>query len=180
MHLMRLWMVPALFAACAAGAAVVYKWTDADGVVHFSDQSAPGAEKIVTAAPASNNGVGAGAPAAPGYPAPGQQHGSNGDSVPSIESPAKEQVFFNDDVVPVRLHIEAGLQAGQTVSWELNGKKLDQGPTTLSFALQSLPRGAYVISATITDPATGGSQSAEGVTFYVRQPSDLAPQHKKS
>jgi len=30
--------------APAAHALVVYKWTDAQGVVHFSDQPVPGAE----------------------------------------------------------------------------------------------------------------------------------------
>ena len=40
----------AALAAFAAQAAVIYKWTDADGVVHFSDQPVPGAEKIYTGA----------------------------------------------------------------------------------------------------------------------------------
>ena len=34
-------------------AAVIYKWTDADGVVHFSDQAVPGAEKILTSSGSS-------------------------------------------------------------------------------------------------------------------------------
>ena len=37
-------------ASFAGQAAVVYKWTDSDGVVHFSDQPVPGAEKITTGA----------------------------------------------------------------------------------------------------------------------------------
>ena len=37
-----------LAGAFPAVAAVVYKWIDADGVVHFSDQPVPGAEKIMT------------------------------------------------------------------------------------------------------------------------------------
>ena len=52
MHLRRMWIGLGLFAALAAGvathAAVVYKWVDADGVVHLSDQPVPGAERIVT------------------------------------------------------------------------------------------------------------------------------------
>ena len=32
----------------AAQGRVVYKWIDAEGVVHFSDQPVPGAEKVFT------------------------------------------------------------------------------------------------------------------------------------
>src|SRR3981189_1798206 len=54
MPLLRVWIALGLVAACAADAAVIYKWTDADGVVHYSDQSVPGAEKIVTSSSSSN------------------------------------------------------------------------------------------------------------------------------
>ena len=43
----------ACLATFAGQAAVVYKWTDADGVVHYSDQPVPGAEKIYTASSAA-------------------------------------------------------------------------------------------------------------------------------
>jgi hypothetical protein len=175
MHLWRHLTVLALFASFAAGAAVVYKWTDKDGVVHFSDQPVPGAEMIITSGAASN-GISAGASHAAPQP-------RNTTATPvaalAIESPAREQVFFNDDVVPVRLHVEPALQPSQTISWNLNGAQLtDQGPQALSFSLQTLPRGTYVIGATLTDSATGNSQTADSVTFYVRQPSALSPQHK--
>ena len=50
MHPRRLWIVLGLLTAVAAQSAVIYKWTDANGVVHYSDQPVPGAEKIITAA----------------------------------------------------------------------------------------------------------------------------------
>jgi hypothetical protein len=179
MHLLRLWIAFGLVAACAADAAVIYKWTDADGVVHYSDQAVPGAEKIVTSS-GSSNGIGGGAHA----PAAGE----TGRTAPSrveftsfaIESPAREQVFFGDELVPVRLNLEPDLQPNQAIRWYLNGAALsDQPPTARSFTLQSLSRGTYQISATITDTVTGESQSSDGVTFYVRQPSELSPQHRK-
>ncbi len=173
-------MALSLFVCLPAAAAVVYKWTDASGVVHFSDQPVPGAEKIVTSGAASN-GISAGSPAVPAAaPKPPGTTG-RGVSVLTIESPAPEQVFFNDDVVSVRLHVEPALLPSQSVTWNLNGQVLtDQSPTALSFALQALPRGTYAVAATVTDSATGDSQTTPSVTFYVRQPSELAPQHKKS
>jgi Domain of unknown function (DUF4124) len=179
MHLLRLWFALGLVAACAVDAAVIYKWTDADGVVHYSDQPVPGAEKIVTSS-SSSNGIGGGgrasSVAAPGKKAPSRIEYTSF----AIGSPAKEQSFFGDEIIPVRLTLDPGLRPNQTISWYLNGSPLtDQAPTATSFSLQSLSRGTYQISATLTDTVTGETQNSEGVTFYVRQPSELSPQHRK-
>jgi hypothetical protein len=178
MHLWRLWIALGLFAAFAAGAAVVYKWTDGDGVVHFSDQPVPGAEKIVTSS-GSTNGIGGTSSSGAGT-TPKSATAAPKVGEATIESPSKEQVFFGDDVIPVRLNLAPELQPTQAIAWKLNGATLDQPRDAISFALQTLPRGTYSISATVTDSASGGSLSTESVTFYVRQPSELAPQHKKS
>jgi len=177
MHLWRL-LIGALFlAAFAAGAAVVYKWVDADGMVHFSDQPVPGAERIVTAGSVTN-GISVGA-SDPGTPSGAQSRTSAAPAF-AIESPAKDQVFFGDDVVSVRLHAEPGPQGTQSIVWTLNGTALtDQPPGARSFALPTLPRGTYVLTATMTGSA-GAPQMSDSVTFYVRQPSELSPQHKKS
>ncbi len=180
MHLWRLWIALTLFAAAAAGAAVIYKWTDVDGVVHYSDQPVTGAEKIVISSVAVN---GFDAPAAPAPPAAAPRKAAGGESrysEISIESPANEQVFFADDVVPVRLHLAPPLQADHVVTWQLNGKRLDdQPPDAVGLSLQGLARGIYSITATVTDPRTGESQTSAPVTFNFRQPSELAPLHQK-
>ena len=49
MHPRRLWILLGLLTAVTAQTAVIYKWTDANGVVHYSDQPVPGAERIITA-----------------------------------------------------------------------------------------------------------------------------------
>jgi hypothetical protein len=41
--------------------------------------------------------------------------------------------------------------------------------------LPTLARGTYVIAATVKDTLTGETQTTDSVTFYVRQPSSLAP-----
>lgn len=177
MHLLRLWTVLGLFAAFAAGAAVVYKWTDKDGVIHYSDQAVPGAEKIVTSS-GSSNGIGGPTQAVTaGTPATKVPSGL-GYSVVTIESPTAEQVFFGDEIVPIRIHVEPALKPDHNIAWQLNGKSLDDQANAATFSLQSLPRGTYSIAATLTDPASGVSQSAGSVTFYVRQPSELAPLNK--
>lgn len=177
MHLRRPWIALCLFAASAAAAAVVYKWTDADGVVHFSDTAVPGAEKILTSS-GSSNGINAGS--SRGSSSSSTQSPPSGEITEiDIESPAQEQVFFGDDAVPIRLHLVPGLTASQTITWHLNGKPVEQAPNALGFVLQPLPRGTYAVAATVTEQATGASKSSESVTFYVRQPSELSPQHKR-
>jgi hypothetical protein len=179
MHLLRLWFALGLVAACAANAAVIYKWTDPDGVVHYSDQPVPGAEKIVTSS-GSSNGIAVGAARGPSIAASKKPPSRLDYAAFAIESPAKEQVFFGDEIIPVRLRLDPDLKPNQTIGWYLNGSPLtDQTPTSRSFTLQSLSRGTYQISATLTDTVTGETQNAEGVTFFVRQPSELSPQHRK-
>jgi hypothetical protein len=161
-------------AAFGGQAAVVYKWTDADGVVHYSDQSVPGAEKIYTAGGTS---AARGSAATDSSPAPGaKKEAALGYTEFAIISPTPEQTFFGDEVVAVNLSLEPALKPEQTITWHLNGKDLED--TSAHFALPHLDRGAYVIAATITDQASGESRTSDSVTFYVRQPSELSPLHK--
>jgi Domain of unknown function (DUF4124) len=169
--------VLASLAAFAGHAAVVYKWTDSDGVVHYSDQSVPGAEKIFTAtsAPAGTVLPGATADAR----APGKTDGSPlGYTQFSITSPTADQTFFGDEIVTVNLALSPALKADQSITWHLSGRQLDQPPTSVHFALPHMDRGTYIIAATITDQESGESRTTDSVTFFVRQPSELSPQHR--
>jgi hypothetical protein len=173
----------ATLAAFAGHAAVVYKWTDADGVIHFSDQPVPGAEKIHTSAGSLNGAV---------APAPTR---SNLDAAPAgaqkeapvlgytefaIAAPVANQTFFGDEPINAGLTLEPPIKANHTLSWRLNGRELeDQGSNSTQIKLPHLDRGTYAIAATITDPQSGESRSTESVTFFVRQPSELSPQHQK-
>jgi Domain of unknown function (DUF4124) len=176
---MHLWRQCLAFAALAAltsvaAATTVYRWTDADGVVHFSDQPEPGAEKV---------------PIGPvrTYEAPKLKPQKKGPDTPpkvpllhlgysnvSISSPAAAQTFF-DEPVPITLNLAPDLMPGHTLTWYLNGSPLDQ--SSENFTIDHLDRGTYTISATITDSNTQETTSAPPVTFYVHQPSILSPQH---
>ena len=175
MHPRQTWLAIGLLTAFTVQAAVIYKWVDADGVVHYSDQSSPGAEKIVTAgasSPAASSARSAAGPiAAPQKTAPGLNY-----SEFAITSPVPEQTFFGDDVVGAHLNLSPSLRPNQTITWHLNGQQLDFPPNAVSITLPRLDRGTYAIAATITDQQTGEAQSSNNITFYVRQPSSLSPQ----
>ena len=111
MHHLRLWIAFGLLAAFAGNAAVVYKWTDADGVVHFSDQPVPGAEKLEVGMGSTRTGTTFGEK----LPAPKTAE----KTVPtkpsdytsfSLSSPSPEQTFFNDDIVTAHLNLDPGLR----------------------------------------------------------------------
>jgi hypothetical protein len=163
-----------LLAAVSVQAAVVYRWVDADGVVHYSDQQTPGAERIMTSAP---NTTAAG-PRAPSN-ASGARKSSN-DSLTysefTITSPQPDQTFFGTDAVPVQLNLSPALKAGQTIAWHMNGRQLDEQRDSVSFSIAQLERGTYSLMATITDQQTGESTNSNSVTFFVRQTSALSPQ----
>ena len=168
----------ASLAAFAAQAAVVYKWTDSDGVVHYSDQPVPGAEKIYTTS--STGGTVTARQAEPASPADSKKPvGALGYSAFALTSPAPEQTFFGDEAISAHLSLEPALLPGHTIIWHLDGGHIeDPGPTATEVTLPHLDRGTYAISATVTDPDSGESRRTDSVTFYVHQPSELSPQHK--
>jgi hypothetical protein len=178
MHPCRSWIALGLFAALTAHSAVIYKWTDANGVVHYSDQPVPGAEKIITAGKASINTYSASPGSNPSGP---QAKAGTGTPVPAaiaITSPQTGQTFFNDEPISVSLS-KTTLDPEQSVTWHLNGKELtDQTPGTTQFVLPNPGRGTFAIAATITNQATGDVQTTTSVTFYVHEPSLLSPQHR--
>lgn len=177
------WIVIGLIAAITAQAGTIYKWTDADGVIHFSDQPHPGATKVETSGTMSTySGAAASGTARPPTPPPaaGQKNpDEHGYQILALSSPAKEQSFFNDDPVGASLALSPGLKDGHTVTWRLNGSPLpDQAPTATQISLTGLARGEYSVSATVNDVATGETWSTEAVTFYVKQPTALGPKSR--
>jgi hypothetical protein len=170
------------FAACVGQAAVVYKWTDPEGVVHYSDQPAPGAEKMFTTSSTSANGAATASRSGASGTTTAKKNGAPGLAYTqfSITAPTPDQSFFGDDVISVHLTLEPDLRPGHTITWHLNGKQLDDvGSIPTQFSLPRLDRGTYVLTATITDRQTGESSSAESINFFVRQPSALSPLHQK-
>jgi hypothetical protein len=179
MHPRRLWIVLGLLTAVAAQAAVIYKWTDANGVVHYSDQPVPGAEKIVTAGRTTLNTY-----ASPVGSTANGQAGKSGNTAPgaptiTVASPQPEQNYFDDEQIIVSLSMQT-LQPEQSVSWHLNGRELtDQTPSTTTFVLPNPGRGTFAIAATVTNQTTGDVQTTPSITFHVHEPSLLSPQHKR-
>ena len=180
MRLRRSWLPLGLACALAGPllvrAAIVYKWIDADGVVHFSDQPVPGAEKIITAGGSTKGILSQPAPDAP--PAEKARTRSLASVDVAITAPAQGQTFSGGELVTPHLSVKPEPGRGVTISWSLNGAPVSEAEGSTSFTLPDLPRGSYTLTATLTDTATGETKSADPVTFNVLRPSLLSPQHK--
>jgi hypothetical protein len=176
---MALGLVAIFASRIPVDAAVIYKWTDADGVIHFSDQAVPGAEKILTSSGSSVRG-GAAPTAASSTTA-----SSTDKPKPaalsfrefSIVSPASQETITGNQPINVNLALEPPLKSNQSLIWTLDGGALSDQANATSFTLEDVPRGAHTIIATVEDQS-GQSKSTEPVTFYVVRTNLLSPQRK--
>src|ERR1700730_9436406 len=126
MHPRKLWLAASLLTAFAGQAAVIYKWVDPDGVVHYSDQASPGAEKIYTSSSTSAGASGQRTPAgSPKAAASTPPAGELAYSEFSITSPVNDQTFFGDDVIGVHLSLAPSLKPNQSIAWHLHGQQLE-------------------------------------------------------
>src|SRR5688500_686103 len=98
-----------LFMWGSALSTTVYKWVDANGVTHYSDQPHPGAIKLEVGAIQTYS-----APAASPDPARARPNAQAGPVYAACEltQPSKDQVYFNVSTISARLRLDPQLRAG--------------------------------------------------------------------
>jgi hypothetical protein len=158
----------------AAGAvAEAYKWTDDEGVVHYSDRPEPGAEVIdlgesrssvrprpTTRAPATSNNDVPEEPASTGY-----------QSI-EIASPAAEETLWNiAGTLNVVISLTPELRPGHQVRVYFDGEpRMVSGA---SFQLQEVYRGVHNLQAEVIDETGKLMIRSRPNRFYVQQNSIL-------
>jgi Domain of unknown function (DUF4124) len=168
-----------LVVAFDVSATEVWRWKDADGVVHYSDSPVPGAERI-NVGPAPQLGSPSADSGTPAFPAAQPQ--SSGDSTVRykhclIAQPQNDASFFAADSVNASLEIEPALQPGHQIQVFLNGAAYPQWPAAaMSYTLTGLFRGSYTLAVRVLDDNGRTVCSGPTINFYVRQPSVLSPQ----
>ena len=156
-----------------AMAATVYKWVDAQGVIHYSDQPHPEAKQIdvqpintVSTPPVANTSTTqpANAAAATRYQC-------------ELIRPENNEVFLNTSTVSTRLKLDPQLAVGDQIAVAVDGKRFKNQPTTsMEFLLSEMERGTHTLMMVVYD-RTGQKQlcTTPTITFHVRQPSVQAP-----
>jgi hypothetical protein len=163
--------------ATGAVQAQAYKWTDADGVVHYSDRPQPGAQEVDLgrySAPQGNSLV--------RKPLPRRAStAEQDDSAPfryeslQVASPAAEETLWNiGAVLNVSLALSPALQSGHRVQAYFDGAQLEVAG--LSFQLEEVYRGAHNLQAEVVDETGRVLIRSQPSRFYVQQTSVLRPQ----
>ncbi len=160
-----------ILAVLSAGAvmAQAYRWTDSDGVVHYSDRPQAGAEEIYlpestrTSRPVARQATAAAEQAAP---QPADQPFAY-DSI-EVSAPAPEETLWNiGGVLNVSLNVQPALQPGHRVRVYFDGEAtLVSGS---SFQLQEVYRGVHNIQAEVLDQNGQLMGRSQPNRFYVQQ-----------
>ena len=175
-------IVPVLLLFGVAASAQVYKWIDADGIVHYSDQPAPGAERIdlpsrpSTAVPAAQRQRTATA-------APSAATGSRSATqvaAPftylslSFSAPVAEETLWNiGGVLNVSISLQPALRSGDKLTLYFDGEAREI--RTTSFQLEEVWRGEHNLQAEVVDADGKLMIRSEPMRFYVQQTSIAKP-----
>ncbi|HEV2285629.1 MAG TPA: DUF4124 domain-containing protein [Steroidobacteraceae bacterium] len=161
-------------ACTAAFATTIYKWVDENGVVHYSDQPHPNAQKLqITGAQTFSSSAAA-------VPAPNQSDDANAQTNPYrgcvIASPQDQQSLPNAQSVFLRVQSDPQPRPGDRVFITLDGQGVNGGQATgLSYNVTPIERGAHSVQAQIRGPGDQVLCQTPTVTFYVQQPNLFSP-----
>lgn len=170
MRRIMLWAM--LLAPLAAAAApVVYRWVDAHGVVHYSDQPHAGAVKVDLGSPSI---VSFKTPPAES-PVPGPATAVAGAVAYRVRilAPANGTTLRPADWrVRAAVTVTPRLGKGAALQYRLDGKAAGPPTRRTSMMLDKVYRGAHTLTVDVLGP--GGKQEAQASsTFYIHHPSLL-------
>ena len=159
----------ALFLLASPLRAEVYKWTDNNGNVHFSDKPHTGAE-TVTIQPTQT------------YSPPHNQETSiptteetKGDTstpytkIMIIQPQEQATLRNNQKMVSVVAAIEPELKKDDAVQLLFDGEPSGPPQTSLTFTLSDVNRGSHIILLQIIDKSGAIIGSSQPITFYMHQ-----------
>ena len=163
-----------MLTAVSALAADMWRWRDADGVVHYSDRPVPGAERMSVSTPTPD-------------PQPVSQTppASRPEAAPpppvrytrcEIQRPANDEVFNSVNSVTATIALEPALTEGFRVQVYLNGAEYKDWPAgAQTYSIQNLFRGSYTLQARVVDASGKAACLGPVTTFHIRQPTINSP-----
>ena len=166
-YYMACWIVLAVTLSHAE-TSQIYKWTDSNGQVHFSDKPQPGAEEIQL-------------PKMQGYSVP---------KIPATEQPSELiqpdighydtiRIAQPDDQLTIRntqgyvsviLEIKPKLKVGDKVQILVDGSPIGDPQEATVFALRDINRGSHTIAAQILDAKGQILNTSDSITIFMMPP----------
>jgi hypothetical protein len=164
--------------ALTAGAAEIWRWKDANCVVHYSDSPTPGAERISVSAPPPSGGDLPPPVPTPQLPPlqPAPLAAPFAYATCAVLAPLSDETFRGVQPVEVKLSIDPGLRTGHRIQLLFNGvARLDWPPSSTSFTLPEVFRGSHTLAVRIVDQNGQVVCSGPSSTFHLQQVSVLSP-----
>lgn len=156
----------AILAASAAFADGAWKWTDADGVVHYSDVPVEGAEQVNL----SEYNKKTGAQISNGRTVRGKTEETEAVAYESIAiaSPGAEETLWNiEGLLNVTVAVTPQLQQGHRIRAYFDGEARDVGGT--SFQILEVYRGTHNLQVEVIDNTGRVLVRSPTSRFYVQQ-----------
>ncbi|HEV2267818.1 MAG TPA: DUF4124 domain-containing protein [Steroidobacteraceae bacterium] len=152
------------------GRTTVYRWVDAQGVVHYSDQPHPHAQKLEISGAQTFSSLPSGASSS-SAPVESQSSGPVYDSC-SIAQPGDQQMLMNVYQATAVVQTAPALRPNDQVHLFVDGKQMQGSGTSFTFPVV---RGQHSVQAVIEDSAGQIVCETSSVTFFVHQPSIQNP-----
>lgn len=168
----RIGIIVSLALITCASFAQVYKWTDTQGVVHFSDTPHPGAESIDNiktqdySTPASNQQQSTVPTIKKQVVKPQEEYTKLAITQPSDQ----ETIRNNQGYVVVTTVVEPKLFRGNTIQIIFDGKPQGAPQTSLMFQLNNIYRGTHTIAVQILNEQGEVLQTSSEVTIFMQRP----------
>ncbi|MGH8127702.1 MAG: DUF4124 domain-containing protein [Gammaproteobacteria bacterium] len=174
-------LVLALVPALALAGTTVYRWVDAQGVVHFSDQPHQGAKQVKPGSltiinyktPSSSSLNGA-------TSTPSAQTATGPDYQVKILAPSAGTTLWPVNYkVDVQVQVTPPLPPGAVLlQYSYDGKNVGKPTADTRVELHKVYRGTHTLTVTVVGPR-GQSEGQASSTFYIRQHSILNPQRHR-
>jgi Domain of unknown function (DUF4124) len=158
-------LMVAMLSSAYAG---IYRSVDANGVVHFDDQSSPGSTEVhlhevqTYQAPTP--------PTSTSTPQPPPVVVKRYKTVVITQPSDKNTVRNNDGSLAVSVELEPQLQAHHKVQIVLDGQPAGEAQAATTFSLKDIYRGTHTVSATVVDGAGATIGESASVTFTMHRP----------
>jgi len=172
---MRKLLIAFLIAGSGYATAGVYRWTDENGQLHFSDKPSAGAEQIKLKDTSVYTPPVASEPAAGIQTDKIEQPGGNENSdttvdyaVIAIASPENNQVIrSNDGTVNVSVELQPGLKAGHKIRIYLNNTQAAKDLETTQITLQNMDRGTHSLEVSVIDEQSNELKRSSALSFHM-------------
>lgn len=163
-----------VFALSTVYAASVYKQTDADGNVTYSDIPQKNAnvmvipETPVVTTPQTKNIPAAG----PNTPSSSTETAADTERKPytvfSISSPNDQVTFQNEREIPVTIQLEPALQEGDKIQIYVDGNPYGEPVASTQIQVNQLERGTHTLTAILLDKKNAIVKTSKTITIFIQ------------